>query len=323
MEKRRKFIKVFGRLLNYTNSRDYHGPLEIIISFADYNDFDSINLTCCDFNIAFYYSIKERIDIYRIFISACRLNRKHIFQLLIKEKGIEFFDLPFKMAIINGNLEIAKTILKTDKVKIKYENVYDSIKSGDIRIVRFVLKSNNLTNDNRYSFYRTDYVNTAINDKRFEIAKLLINDKRFEVRGRSLYSAIRAKNQELVKILLNHPDISPDQEGNKALMIAVGSKNRYSLTYPGNIEILKLLLNDGRVISNTISHPTILWNAVWGGNLEIVKLLLKYKSFDPSGGVAIKRAFNLGYLRILKLLFDDPRVDKEKFKNYYIFDTKV
>lgn len=97
-------------------------------------------------------------------------------------------------------------------------------------------------------------------------------------------------------------------------------------TEEGNIEIVKLLLQDPRVDPADEKNLAIIY-ASQNGYFEIVQLLLQDPRVDPSdiGNVdfnyknaAITEAFNNNHMKIVDLLLEDPRV-----VNHLIVDTPL
>ena len=90
-----------------------------------------------------------------------------------------------------------------------------------------------------------------------------------------------------------------------------------------HIEIVKLLLNDERVINinqaNKFGYPPF-GNACRKGRIEIVKLLLNDERVDVNWATYSQTPFSFacdkGHIEIVKLLLNDERVDINKANNY-------
>jgi len=87
-------------------------------------------------------------------------------------------------------------------------------------------------------------------------------------------------------------------------------------TDSGYIDIVRLLLQDGRSDPSYYNNSAIRWSSKYG-NTEMVKLLLQDKRVDPSddnrgySNPAIRVAYESGHMGIVKLLLQDKRVRKE------------
>ncbi|KAI9328150.1 ankyrin repeat-containing domain protein [Obelidium mucronatum] len=117
----------------------------------------------------------------------------------------------------------------------------------------------------------------------------------------ALHWASKRGHTHLVKLLLQDPDVQPQDLENRAFKAA---------THYGHFEIVKLLLGDSRV------DPTVSCNygfrfAAFEGHLEIVNLLLTDSRVDPSdhNNTAIAWACQRGHLEVVKVLLAHDRVD--------------
>src|SRR5690349_2933275 len=84
------------------------------------------------------------------------------------------------------------------------------------------------------------------------------------------------------------------------------------------IDVIKDLLHNETIYISYLTY--IIIHASYSGNLEIIKLLLNEKRVDPSAdnNDAIRIACMNGYLDIVKLLLDDERVDPSANNNFAI-----
>lgn len=110
-----------------------------------------------------------------------------------------------------------------------------------------------------------------------------------------LKTAIRENNVVFVEVLLNFVD--PSFDSNWAICMA----SAY-----GHTEIVRLLLQDGRVEPTAIANYPIRWAATYG-YLEIVKLLLERRVYPVAGLIAANEANQITIIEYLKN-FVEPRV---------------
>ncbi len=81
----------------------------------------------------------------------------------------------------------------------------------------------------------------------------------------------------------------------------------------GNVEIVKIMLNDPRVVPN----DKVLQYACEGGNTDIVKILLEYENMDPNSAqnYCVQIASKNGHHEIIEYLLNDRRFDKDDKNN--------
>ena len=115
---------------------------------------------------------------------------------------------------------------------------------------------------------------------------------------------------EVIKLLLQDGRIDPS--GNDNYYIRMASQN-------GHTDIVKLLLQDKRVDPSDYNNSAIRGASI-NGHTDIVKLLLQDKRVDPSliGNYAIRGASINGHTDVVKLLLQDERVDPSDNNNYAI-----
>lgn len=112
--------------------------------------------------------------------------------------------------------------------------------------------------------------------------------------------AVESNNSEVVKILLNDGRVDPTINNYRPINAAIAS---------GNLAITKLLLNDKR-IDPTYDNNSIFARASYYGQIEIVKLLFSDSRIDPSANnnEAIGWAYKNNHNNLYGLLFSDERV---------------
>jgi len=127
---------------------------------------------------------------------------------------------------------------------------------------------------------------------------------------KTLTNAIRNRDVETVKELLNDPNIDIIARGNYYILTA---------SLYGYTEIVELLLQDPRVYTYDNIHQTIGF-AAKNGHVETVKMLLKNDKLDPSynNNYAIRLAAERGHTEVVKTLLQDSRVDPSAVNNYAI-----
>jgi ankyrin repeat protein len=115
---------------------------------------------------------------------------------------------------------------------------------------------------------------------------------------------------EVIKLLLQDGRIDPS--GNDNYYIRMASQN-------GHTDIVKLLLQDKRVDPSDYNNSAIRGASI-NGHTDIVKLLLQDERVDPSliGNYAIRGASINGHTDVVKLLLQDERVDPSDNNNYAI-----
>ena len=157
----------------------------------------------------------------------------------------------------------------------------------------------------------------------YEIAKLLVDkgaDINFPTRtSPPFYLACKGGNPKILQMLL-------DKQVNtnmKLVHTTIIPYIRHNLPSPltltaqhGNLEIVKMLLHNSRVVLGKKDNRAI-FEACGKGYLEIVKLLLADSRIDPSArsNYCVAYASEKGHLEVVKLLLADPRVDPSDDKN--------
>jgi ankyrin repeat protein len=112
-------------------------------------------------------------------------------------------------------------------------------------------------------------------------------------------------------LILDHTNPAFEKRLNERLESAI----RFASGY-GNVEVVKLLLNDPRVDPSAHDNYAIRW-ASRNGHVEVVKLLLNDPRVDPSAdnNCAIRWASRNGHVEVVKLLLNYPRVDPSAYNN--------
>nr|QBK91392.1 MAG: ankyrin repeat protein [Pithovirus LCPAC302] len=142
-----------------------------------------------------------------------------------------------------------------------------------------------------------------------DLLKIFIKDPRLNIRygkkfidknSKALFMAVFGEHLEVLKILLDDGRVDPSAHDNFAIRLASGN---------GYTEMVKLLLKDSRVDPSADNNEAI-EKASENGYVEVVKLLLKDLRVDPSANNN-KSIFTANLQRhkdVVKLLLDDPRV---------------
>jgi hypothetical protein len=101
---------------------------------------------------------------------------------------------------------------------------------------------------------------------------------------------------------LKNKNINPSLYDNSAIKIA--TRHHYT-------EITKMLLNDPRVDPSVDDNFAILYTS----NPEIIKMLLTHPKVDTSGYKIISNYSDCGYVELVEILLNDPRVNPSVNKN--------
>ena len=157
------------------------------------------------------------------------------------------------------------------------------------------------------SFDENDLLYFCINHDYIELVEFLL--KKVDPSNLDIYPAIQIGDKRMVKILLEDGRMDPSES--EVLCTAV-QKN--------NVEIVKMLLDDPRVIAD----DEALYVAYQYNNPKIFELILKEPTIDPTGddNSIIDNVFDKidHYKEIAKLLIKDKRIrkvlTKEEIKEY-------
>lgn len=142
-----------------------------------------------------------------------------------------------------------------------------------------------------------DMFNDACRDGNVPVVINLLANRRVTPITHNLYDALRNNHVEIVELLLNDGRIDPGSFDNVALRAASAS---------GYLDIVNLLLEDPRV--NLINSLTI---ASENGQLNVVNRLLEDSRVNPTfeNNEAIINASENGHINVVNRLLEDPRVD--------------
>ena len=240
--------------------------------------------------------------------TVCFLNLIEIAKLFLKRKDLILDDkndrgmTPLDLAIKNKGYDIILLLLKKSKIN-KNEYFFNVCKKADIDIVNFFLQNASINVNYR-------------NEKKISCLDIACSNS----------------NLEVIKILLNHPDIDVNIKNG----INYKSNSLYYMCKYNHIEIVKLFLEHPDIDVNTINDfekTTCLGNACFSENEEIVKLLLSHPKINVNiknkyGLTPLHSAFTKSNTYIISLLLqrDDTIIDfdykwhftKEMLKNYKI-----
>lgn len=209
----------------------------------------------------------------------------------------------FKDACIHGRLGITKLLLNDPQVISGSQDLYNFVITevcayGHVEIVKLLL---NLSHVDPSCDNNLPIIR-AIICKHYEIVKLLLSDSRVDFY--SSYGvnevvdfAFKSGNLEIIKLLIN------DER-----FVDISIFMEAACVY-GCLEIVEFLLNDKHINPNRDINFAFVF-ACREGHLEIVKILLNDKRTDPSrdNNKSLKYACYGGYLEIVKLLLDDSRI---------------
>ncbi|KAF2122387.1 ankyrin repeat-containing domain protein [Lophiotrema nucula] len=211
--------------------------------------------------------------------------------------------------------ELLRTLLsKTDpdrRRRLWTEALKDAVEHGYIDFIRQMLQGGEvpelspLLPATAMQFSHIEIVKLLLGQEKLQLSE------RFDMNGRYhtlLTFAVELGNEDLVQILLADPrvDINRNPNGQSALITAVNK---------GLSRIVKLLLEHPQISVEQTGYRSqnILIGAVGKGALEIVKLLLDHPSIDVNveawrGKSALQLAAAKGSLEIVKLLLDHQNI---------------
>lgn len=204
---------------------------------------------------------------------------------------------------INENLLIL--LIESGKVASNFDNdfpIRDASKKGLVNVVTFLLKDPNVdpaAKDN------TPIIKAA-KKRHFEIVKLLLADNRVDPNARDgniLDDVCQANNTKLLLEMLADPRVDPTIS-NTSLTVAA---------YAGFIEVVKILLKDGRMNPNDYA----LKNSVGQQNIEIANMLLADPRVDLSydNSIALREACLRGNTDMVRRILAYPQVDPSAKQN--------
>lgn len=210
-----------------------------------------------------------------VFLTACRKNYIDIIDRLLEDSRlpIETFESGLLMSIRKNNLELFHKLTQDSRYRL-----LASISNIMLRI--------------------------AVSGGYFEIIDELLNDTNIDPfidNGRILEVAINYNydNPKIVSRLLDDPRIDPTVQDNYAL--------RYACSI-GDLDLFNKIYNNPILVIYNIRD--IFGDACRGGNIDIVKILLKDININKSdynfgfGSAIARNKYN-----VVKLLLNDPRVE--------------
>lgn len=198
-------------------------------------------------------------------------------------------------ASYHGHIEIVRLLLADPRMDPaeKHSALYSAAIMGHIKIMRMLLKWTGHADARVIEF--------AAKTKNIEMLKLLleyVNEYkiyRMQTHSNMFTNACADGSIEVVKLLLD-AGFDPSRNSDCAIQFA---------SYRGHTEVVKLLLNDGRVNLS----PYIVVDAVQSGCAEVVKLLLPRVTLDTKD---IRSLFwysvNFGYRGMSMILVLDSRM---------------
>ncbi|KAF0686272.1 Aste57867_21878 [Aphanomyces stellatus] len=245
------------------------------------------------------------------FVLACRIGSAEIVDILLQEPRLEEGQLAQSLfwASWNGFTHIAERLLFTP-VDVNASIFIPGL--DDMTRLKCVIRSSNRIG-------RTS-LQMACRHGHKEVVALLLAHPDIDVNVTDplgvtpLMTACMKKDKALAAMLLDHPSIKINQKdyvrpcsNRTALVVA---------TQFGQIEIVKLLLQDEHIAANMADHigNTPLMLACCKGNDTIVALLLQHPSVDPCAAndaneTPLSIAISCEYDRVVKMLL----TDKNKF----------
>ena len=221
--------------------------------------------------------LKYPIDYYSIryvFLTACRNNYTNIIDRLLEDSRLDIgtFEDGIFISIRKDNSELFH--------KLTQDSRYSLLTSSNI-MLRLAVSGGNF-----------EIVDELLNDT--NIDPFIDNDRIFEIAIDFNYN-----NPKIVSRLLDDPRIDPTIQDNYALKYACSI---------GDLDLFNKIYNNPIFVINNVHD--IFGNACRGGNVDIVKILLKDININKSD-------FNFGFgsaiarnkYNVVKLLFNDPRIE--------------
>jgi len=111
------------------------------------------------------------------------------------------------------------------------------------------------------------------------------------------------KDYKLINILLTKSDLNPSFESNILFRFFCNE---------GNLDFIKILMNDKRLIINEGSFPIDIYGlklAISGDNMDVLKLLLSDNRFSAQKNIGLIEACVYGRIDMVKLFLGYPDID--------------
>jgi hypothetical protein len=222
----------------------------------------------------------------------------------------------------NKEMKKIKEIILTDKtIDFTFLNnkaIHNLYMNGQIHMVNLLFSKKEVRTNlikSHNSLYKIliddEFINNALENNINKVKKFLIRKKiKTKTIQSALYASIQYGNLEIVKLLLNDERVEANHKNNRNLIVAVDN---------GHIDIVSLLLNDKSVDpSDQDNEATI--TATTKGNIEILKLLLTDKRvlIEDDYNEAMTKPAQFGHFDIIELLLKEKRIKPEKNKNWAI-----
>ena len=127
------------------------------------------------------------------------------------------------------------------------------------------------------------------------------NELGYQFGSRDLLRCCSLGYTDTVKLLLQQPSVDPAYKGSSSIVYASRSER---------IEIVRLLLEDGRANPINIKHDVLIF-LIARNEIEWIKKLLSRRDIAlvDNENVLLGFASGLGHIEIMKLLLADRRID--------------
>lgn len=251
--------------------------------------------------------------------SPSALGETPLYNIIEYNKNIETIQALFNS---EQKVDVNLCVSKTGKTPL-----HAATWAGRSDIVKFLLRAKNVVSEINPDPVDEDGVNPlfiAAQNGSTEIVRLLLDTKKVDPnRALPLWNitplckAILTRHFDIAKLLLQSDKIEADAETKE------GASPLYYATHEGYVELVKLLLDSGKVDPNkSYQGCTPLLIAILNKKPEIAKLILQYDDLDldkanDAGATPLYAAVQEGYTELVKLLLDSKKVDPNKSYHTY------
>lgn len=192
-----------------------------------------------------------------------------------------------------GHTEIARRLLKDDRVVINLEVFKKTISKGRVEILAMILADKRSEKD----VINPDLMEAAAYSENAEIFRLLLDDGRVPISRTALQMAIMCCSFDILELIIKDGRVDPKNWSEILFNKAVQE---------GQLEFIKMLLLDPRIDPHSCTSDLI-FKAMTADKYEIVDLLLEDGRFPCE--FAYSQVFSRGKLRMLRRFLQDPRID--------------
>lgn len=290
--------------------------LEIILLDSRFNtscDLNSCCYTACELGHSETVEIllrNSKVNPFSVvkpgWVIAIKKDQDKVFEMILKDDRVnnlppDFLKNRLLESVSKENAsKIVKVLLADSRINPSYASnsaFYTTCVNGYVESVEAFLECERFVLSKDYSFI----LSASAEKGHSEVVKLLLKDGRLNPGWKSNMAIWKAANNgdtAIVELLLADPRVDPSDHDNMAIIAAL---------ICGHIDIVKLLLTDKRVVVSEYNFEDV----VRKSNVEIVRILLEDGRVNPSfdNNLPIRIATKNGNDRIVRLLLADDRVD--------------